>query len=234
MSRIWGGCLVASWGLTGSNCCSFITSQQPLNTADRRETNGIPSGQEKRRRREGMTRLPQTHGPAHPFLWGQLSNLGIARRMGSNNCHSHQGAAIPASPEQNWGAKRGSRILARCPNQYLSPPPHTQTATLNLFNTWAFWIWETSDFDANPILLDLKLQFECCFQNSLHSFVWKPYSCTTLTRTRRIEVWEGLCSRVSCLLGMSEGVEGHCSQSKLFYSLWEPTCDLVSIRSQLT
>lgn len=34
---------------------------------------------------------------------------------------------------------------------------------------------------------------------------------------------EGLCSRVSCLLGMSEGVEGHWSQSKLFYSLWEPT-----------
>lgn len=46
---------------------------------------------------------------------------------------------------------------------------------------------------------------------------------------------EGLCSRVSCLLGMSEGVEGHWSQSKLFlFHVRAHICDSVSIRSHLT
>lgn len=50
---------------TGNNCCSSNTLlwQALMNAADHRETNAVPSGQERRWRREGMTQLPYTHSP---------------------------------------------------------------------------------------------------------------------------------------------------------------------------
>lgn len=66
---------------TGNNCCSSNTLlwQALMNAADRRETNAVPSGQERRWRREGMTQLPYTHSPIPLLLWGHLANIGIGR-----------------------------------------------------------------------------------------------------------------------------------------------------------
>lgn len=66
-SRLWGGCLVASWGPDRKQLLLIHHLTAASEYAECREINGVPSGQ-KRRRREGMTRLPQTHGPVHPFL----------------------------------------------------------------------------------------------------------------------------------------------------------------------
>lgn len=59
-SRAWGGCLEAPDRRQ-------LLLIHHLTAADLRETNGVPSGQEKRQRREGMTQLPQTHSPV-PLL----------------------------------------------------------------------------------------------------------------------------------------------------------------------